>query len=190
MSPRAGWLLVNEIVPRFRSAIPQVAHCAGAEDTEKLIQDATLHAARILHSAEARGKKITAGNACFYAIQHTRNGRRSTGNSCVDVHATGTQLHGHSRLHSLEEVVATNEETGGEIFELHDVLSNDQENPGTRAARKMDWESFMAGLSQRDQAIVCFMIEGKSVSGMARKLKVSDWTVRNKKMACKYDRCH
>ena len=85
MSPRAGWLLVNEILPRLRSAVPLVAHCVGAEDPEELIGDATLHAARISHSAEAKGKTITAGNACFYAIQHTRSGRRSTGNTTADI---------------------------------------------------------------------------------------------------------
>jgi hypothetical protein len=41
----------------------------------------------------------------------------------------------------------------------------------------------MASLSPRDQAIVLLMIEGKSVSGMAEKLKVSDWTVRKSKNA-------
>src|ERR1035437_3036319 len=96
MSPRSGWLLVNEIVPRLRSAVPLVAHCIGAEDPEELIGDATLHATRILHSAESRGKTITAGNAAFYAVQHTKSGRRSTGNSCADVMAAGTQLHGHT----------------------------------------------------------------------------------------------
>ena len=55
MTSKAGWLLVNEILARLRSAVPKVAHCVGAEDAEELIQDARCHAARILHSAEARG---------------------------------------------------------------------------------------------------------------------------------------
>jgi hypothetical protein len=95
-------------------------------------------AARILHNAERRGKKITPGNAAYYAIQHCKSGRRSTGSSCVDVMASGTQLHGHTRLDSLEQVVASNEECGGEIFELHDVLAADQEDPATRACRRLD----------------------------------------------------
>src|SRR5664279_1646945 len=167
MSPRAGWLLVNEILPRLRSAVPQVAHCVGAEDPEELISDATLHAARILDSAERRGKKITPGNACYYAIEHTRSGRRSTGNSCCDVMAAGTQLHGHSRLNSLETVVASNDETGGEIFELHDVLSSDQEDPGTQAARKMDWDTLLAGLTAREQAAINCLVEGRSLREVA-----------------------
>jgi len=83
-----------------------------------------------------------------------------TGSSYADVMGARTQLKARTRLNSLEEVVATNDESGGEIFELHDVLASDQEDPGTKAASKMDWESFMAELSARDQAIIQFMIEG------------------------------
>ena len=181
MSPRSGWLLVNEILPRLRSAVPQVAHCVGAEDPEELIGDATLHAARILHSAEARNKTVSASSVAYYAIEHTRSGRRSCGNSRVDVMAAGTQLHGHSRLDSLEQVVASNEECGGEIFELHDVLASGQEDPSTQAARKMDWETFMASLSPRDQAIIQFMIEGTQGPAIARKLGVCSSTIHHRK---------
>jgi hypothetical protein len=50
----------------------------------------------------------------------------------------------------LEEVVASSDEAGRENFTFNDVLSRDEEDPGTKAARKMDWEDFMAGLSARD----------------------------------------
>jgi hypothetical protein len=121
MSPRSGWLLVNEILPRLRSVVPLVAHCVGVEDPEELIGDATLHAARILHSAESRHKTVSASSVAFYAIEHTRSGRRSCGNSASDVHGAATQLKGRSRLESMEQVVASNEECGGEIWELHDI---------------------------------------------------------------------
>jgi DNA-binding NarL/FixJ family response regulator len=78
----------------------------------------------------------------------------------------------------MEEVVAVNEETGGEIYLLHDVLSDDQEDPGTKAARKLDWETFMSGLSEREKAVVLQMIEGKTFSSIGRKLKLSPGTVK------------
>ena len=177
MSPRAGWLLVNEIVPRLRSAVPLVAHCVGSEDAQELVQDTTAMAAKILHNAERRGKKITPGNAAYYAIQHCKSGRRSTGNSCVDVMASGTQINGKSRLDSLEQVVASNEECGGEIFELHDVLGSDQEDPATKAARKMDWQTFMASLSARDQAIINCLVEGKPLASLARRRHLNTSTL-------------
>jgi len=181
MSPRAGWLLVNEIVPRLRSAVPLVAHCVGAEDPEELIGDATLHAARILDSAESRGKTITAGNVAYYAIEHTRSGRRSCGNSASDVHGAATQLKGRSRLDSLEQVVASNEECGGEIWELHDVLGSDQEDPGTKAARKMDWSEFVSGLSDRERAVIECIVEGRSLRNAAKSFGVCDSTMQGDK---------
>ena len=84
-------------------------------------------------------------------------------------------------MDSLEQVVASDEETGGEIFLFHDVLSRDEEDPSTKAARKLDWETFIAGLPKRDRLMIEFLIEGKTGSAMARKLKVSDSIIRTSK---------
>jgi hypothetical protein len=181
MSPQAGFLLQDQVIPRLRSAIPNVVHCVGAEDHNELIQDSIAMAAKMMHNVEEAGKSVTPGNIAYYTIQHIKSGRRSTGSSYVDVYGSRTQLNGTSRLNSLEEVVASAEEAGGEIFLFHDVLSQDEEDPGTKAARKMDWEDFVAALPKREKAMVEFMIEGKSGSSMARKLKVSDSTIRNSK---------
>jgi hypothetical protein len=178
MSPRSAWLLVNEIVPRLKSAVPQVAHCVGHEDAGELVQDTTAMAARILNNAERKGKKITPGNAAYYAIQHCKSGRRFTGNSRSDVMAAGTQIAGRTRLTSLEEVAAGSVDSGEEIFLFHDVLSNDHEDPATRAARKMDWEEFVAALPEREQKMIEFMIEGKTLGKAAHALRVSDSTMQ------------
>ena len=77
-------------------------------------------------------------------------------------------------------VVAIDEITGGEVL-LHDVLSIDQEDPGTKAARKMDWEQFMAGLSARDQAVVSLLIEGKDATSIAKELRVCSSTISHRK---------
>lgn len=36
---------------------------------------------------------------------------------------------------------------GGELFAFHDVPAARQEDPATKAARRLDWESFFAGNS-------------------------------------------
>ena len=128
----------------------------------------------------SQSKEVSAGNITFYTIEKLRSGRRSTGSSVVDVFGSQTQLNGTTRLNSLEEVVASSDE-GGEIFTFNDVLSRDEEDPSTRAARKMDWEDFMAGLSARDQAVIECLIEGKPICSMARKLKVNDSTIQTSK---------
>jgi hypothetical protein len=74
----------------------------------------------------------------------------------------------------LEEVVAVNEETGGEIYYLHDVLSTDTDDPSLVAARRMDWEDFCADLPARERAVIEFLLAGKSGSAIARKLKTTD----------------
>jgi DNA-directed RNA polymerase specialized sigma24 family protein len=174
MSPQSGWLLVNQIVPHLRAVIPRSVLTVGSEDHEELIQDATCLAARIMHNGEQKGKRVPHQSAAYYAIQHCKSGRRAVGHSSSDVHGTSTQLNGRSRLESLEEVVAVNEENGGEIYLLHDVLSDGQEDPSTKAARKLDWDAFCSDLPKRERAVVEFLLEGRSGSAIARKLRVPD----------------
>jgi len=129
-----------------------------------------LIAAQMIHNAEQAGKKvmktpggrrsarkartISAGNIAYYTIQKLKCGRRSTGSSTVDVYGSGTQINGKSRLESMEQVVASNEENGGEIYLLHDVLASQQECVSVAVARKLDWQDFLAGCSKRDQAMI------------------------------------
>ena len=175
MSPQAGWILQEEIVPRLKAAIPRTIKCVGAEDHEELVQDATVIAARMIDRVESQGKlgQITPGNIAYYTIQHCKSGRRANGTSRVDIMASATQLNGTSRLHLFNEVVAESD-CGFEIFELQDVISNDHEDPATVAARKMDWDSFLARLSQVEKLVVEFLCAGKTLRDVARRYGLSD----------------
>jgi hypothetical protein len=181
MSPEAGWILQEEVVPRLASAIPQAVHCVGCEDPEELIQDATAIAAKMLDNVDRAKKKVTSGNIAYYTIQHIKSGRRSTGSSVVDVYGSGTQLHGRSRFTSLDDTAAIDEENGGEIFEFHDVLSNDAEDPSMTAARRLDWQEFWAGLSERERAVIVSVAEGQPLQKAARLFKVSASTIQDTK---------
>ena len=120
MSPQAGFLFQDQIIPRLISAIPNAVSFIGSEDAEELVQDGTLIAAQMIHNAEQAGKKvvrnpgasrrgarkirtISAGNMAYYTIQKLKCGRRSTGSSTVDVYGSGTQINGTTRLTSLDE---------------------------------------------------------------------------------------
>ena len=96
------------------------------------------------------------------------------------MHGAGTQLKGNTRLRSLDEPAAVDEETGGELT-FNDILSRDEEDPAIPAARKMDWETFMADLSARDRALIEGLVEGTSGSAMARKLGVCSSTIQHRK---------
>jgi hypothetical protein len=171
MSPQAGWILQEEIVPRLRASIPRNVNPVGSEDAQELIQDGTAIAALMLHSVEVAGKSVTPGNIAYYALQHLKSGRRSTGSSGVDVMGVGTQLRGSTRLNSLDEPASL--EPGGEVFTFNDVLSQDQEDPSMAAARNLDWQTLLMRLSEREKAIVEYLLEGRSVSDVAVAFKVS-----------------
>jgi len=95
--------------------------------------------------------------------------------------SAATQLQSRSRLESLETVVAEAQETGGEIWELYDVLSSDAEDPGTKAARKMDWSEFASALTERERAVINCIIEGRSLREAAKSFRVCDSTMQGDK---------
>ncbi len=192
MSPRSAWLLQEEIIPVSRAPSHNAFCCVGSEDSAELVQDATAFAANMIQNAERAGKTVvrracargarraravSAGNTCFYTMQHMKSGRRSTGSSVADVYGSATQLKGRTRLTSLDEVAATDEENGGEIFEFHDVLASGQEDPSTRAARRLDWQELCAHLAWRENSIIALMVQGKEFTAIARKLRLSVSTV-------------
>ena len=165
MSPQAGWLLQEAIVPCLRSAIPRAVRCIGSEDHEELIQDGTVLAARLLDNAEKAGKKVTPGNIAYYTILHLKSGRRSTGNSNADVLGSATQLNGRSSPVSFDEPVQ--EDELGENFTVSDVFASDLEDPSQIAARHLDWQTLMARLPVREKAIIVALVEGRTVSDVA-----------------------
>ena len=180
MSPKASWILQEEIVPRLCGAVPQSVRCVGAEDHQELIQDGIVMAARMLDRVEQQGKlnKVSPGNVAYYTIQHLKSGRRANGSSRVDVFGSSTQLNGASKLHSLSEVVSQSE-CGDEIFELHDVISNDREDPSVQATRKMDWDTFMAGLSTMEKLVVECLCNGTTLRAAGRSAGVCDSTMQH-----------
>jgi len=79
-------------------------------------------------------------------------------------------LNGSTRLSSLEEPSAVDGETGGELLAFHDVLSQDQDDPGMIAARKLDWQALLARLTERE---IVAVLAGRTVSEVALVFQVS-----------------
>ena len=111
MSPESACLLLHNVVPRLRSAIPIAVAHVGSEDDAELLQDGTVMAAKILTNATRKGKRVTAGNVAFYTLQHMKSGRRTVGYSGVDVLPSGTQLNGRSTVSSIHEKMPMCSET-------------------------------------------------------------------------------
>ena len=108
-----------------------------------------------------------------------KSGRRATGSSVADVYGSQTQLRGRTRLTSLDELAS--DDDLGEPLLLHDVLSRDEEDPGTRAARRLDWAQFWSELSRRERALIEFMIEGNNPRKAAHALRVSSSAIQDSK---------
>jgi hypothetical protein len=154
MPPALAHTLVHDIVPRLRSALTHSVRRVGAEDAEELLQDATLLAARLLLRCAERGQSVTPGNIAYYTLLHLRAGRRSHYSGRSDVLGSRTQLSGYSRVHPLDEPLATESEVPGKPLTLAEVLAGDAEDPAATAARNLDWQAFLATLDDRARAVL------------------------------------
>lgn len=181
MTARAGELLVEEIVPRIAAVIPRCVKLVGCEDVEEVTQDAIAMAAKMLDNVERAGKKVTVGNIAYYCLQHIKSGRRSVGNSVVDVLATGTRLHGKCVVESLSEIDPYDcGDDDGNHFSLAEMVSRDTEDPATIGARALDWERFLKTQDDCSRNIVMFAAEGHRISAVAKHRDVSGHIVHQK----------
>ena len=55
-------LLLQEVAPRLRAAIPKTVPMVGPDDPEELLQDGLAIAIGLLQSAQRAGKKVSPGN--------------------------------------------------------------------------------------------------------------------------------
>ncbi len=174
MSPQAAWILKEEIAPRIAGAVPRTVLCVGPEDSEELVQDTIVQAAKMVDRLEQQGKlnKVTPGKVAFYCIQHAKSGRRAAGSSATDVMGSQTQLNGQSEMHLMSEVVSQSE-TGDEIHELHDVISTNHEDPSTIATRKLDWAVLLSRLSTIERVLVKCLTDGLTTRETCRRVKMT-----------------
>jgi len=176
MSPETGWLLLDQVAPRLGASIPRNVKCVGAEDHQELVQDAICMSAKMLDRLEQQGKlgrTVGPSSVAYYTVEHMRSGRRSGGSSSVDAMGICTQYHGQSELHSLQEVVAETE--CGDVLELHDTMTTASDDPSTIAARHLDWQLVLAGLSELELRFVQGLADGLSLRqiGWHYKVKIS-----------------
>jgi hypothetical protein len=181
MSPKAGFVLINEIVPRLRVAIPNSVCCVGSEDAEELVQDAVATAAKMLHSVEARGKSVTPGNICYYAVKLTRQGRRSTGQRKSDPLDPMAQLNGSCSLVSLNAPL-TSETDGEEGMCLHDALASRSADPSQEAAKRLDWAPLINSLDGPVREVLRCLVEGGELTSLVPKLQRSRSSLQTDKM--------
>jgi len=172
MSPRAGFVLLDQIAPRLKAIIPHIRP-VGAEDAEELLQDALTVAAKMLHDLEERGKTVTPGNVAYYTILHMKSGRRSYSAGRTDVMNAGTQLDNLSVVLSFEEPAGYDPDTDEEI-PLGDMLAGSEDDPAGAAGRAMDWEDFLDSHNPRYEAMVSDFAQGRRATDTAARFGFSN----------------
>jgi len=172
MSPRAGFVLIDQIEPRLRAIIPHIRP-VGAEDAEELMQDALTVAAQMMDRLEQIGKQVTPGNIAYYVILHMKSGRRSYSAGRTDVMGAGTALDGLSSVQSFEDPAGFDPETNEEI-PLGDLLCSEQDDPAQSAGRMMDWEAFLDTHNPRYEAMVNDFAQGKRATDTAARFGFSN----------------
>lgn len=164
-------MLVQQIAPRIRSLLGNAAQ-VGSEDIGELAQDGVAIAATLLTSAQARGKKVSAGNISYYATKLVRQGRRSTGQSTTDVMHPATQIAGRSRMMSLDAPVGTEAEAE-DVLCLHDMLAARSADPSQEAAQRLDWAPLVAALDVKTREVLLCLVQGRELTSLVPKLKRS-----------------
>jgi hypothetical protein len=165
-------LLLQEVAPRLRAAIPQTIPIVVPDDPEELLQDGLAMAIQIHRGTVKSRKKVSPGNLAHYALLHLRSGRRSTGIKKNDVLHPAAQLNGHAKVRSMDEPVSDGED-GDEPLTLHDCLAASADDPVTAAARRLDWTSVIQSLDRTAKAILIALIEGRELTLLVSRLKRS-----------------
>jgi len=124
-------------------------------------------------------KQVTAGNAACYTLPHLKSGRRTVGGSVADVLVSGTQLKGRSTVSSLHEEALMSAETD-ETVPVSELMSRDEEDPSTKATRKLDWQQFHRTQDQHNRQLLACLAEGCDTRAITGKLKLTRLAVRRR----------
>jgi hypothetical protein len=181
MNRKTETLLLQEIAPRLRAAIPKTVPMVGADDVDELVQDGIVIALLLYRSAKRAGKKASGSNVAHYALLHLRMGRRSTGCRSEDVHHPAAQINGRALVCSMDAPISDGEH-GEEPLTLHDCIAAPVDDPATAAARRLDWQPVLDGLDRTGKAILVALVEGRKLTLLVRRLRRSRSAIQDSKV--------
>ena len=163
-------MLVSQIVPILKATVPRTVSPVGAEDSEELVQDATVMAALAIESCELRGVPLIASSIAYYSTQRLRGGRRSYGSTRTDAMCPAAHLDKRASSVSLDEPVPGEH---GEGLALHDLIAGRAADPAQEAAAKIDWSELVIRLNERELKILDCIAQGKRFLRLAEKWGIS-----------------
>ena len=150
------------------------------DEFEEAMAEAMAAAWSSWHGLVGRGKdpvEVGVHGIASNAIRHVRNGRRignrSSGRGGMDVYHSKAQARCGYKLVSLDgEDVADDEGTSREVW--RDWLAEDcRVTPADEACFRVDFEGWLAGLTDRKRRIVELLAEGHDGAAVARLIGVT-----------------
>jgi hypothetical protein len=180
MTSETEALLLHQIQPRLRAAIPKAVPMIGSDDLDELVQDGLAIALHLYRAARDKGKAVSAANVAHYAVGHLRTGRRSTGERRSDALAPACQLSGRSSVCSLDAPLSSDDHSEDPLT-LHDSLASSVEDPATAAARRLDWQLVLRSLDPTGKAILMALVEGRALTRLVRRLNRSSSALHDQK---------
>ncbi len=186
MSPTAGMMLVNTIMPLIAAAVAKGAvKPTGCEDVEELTAEAVALAAKALDSAERRGKQVPPQSVAWYAVEGLKHGRRSGYAGKADVMSAAASLCGRVSLRSMDEAMAVDADDPEVDVTLHDLLAADGEDTDTAAAKHLDWADVEARLDDRRMVVLRETAVGYGPSEIGSRIGVSAPRVVQLRQSCR-----
>ena len=169
-----GLILVQQIMPIIVAAIAKGAvRPTRCDDVAELQAAALALAAKMLESAERRGKDVSAQSVAYYSIASVKSGRRSGYTGQADVLSAAATVSGRVQVQSLDEARGLDEDDPGCEFTLHDMLADQGEDVDTAAARHLDWNDVLGRLDDRRVALLTADVSGYGTGEIAAQLGVS-----------------
>ncbi len=172
MSPAAGLLLIDKVLPILTATVPRAVKPTGSEDAQELLQDTLATAAAMLDSSERAGKPLIPASIAYYAIQTAKIGRRSTYAGVTDALSPAAQIQRGVVLNSMDESAPIADENN-EGLNLHEMLAGPGEDPAQQAGRALDWQDLTRSLGPRDTDILMAVAGQGSRRNVAMKYGVS-----------------
>lgn len=175
MSPAAGQMLLNDIVPKLDGVIARGGvKTTGCEDLDELKAEGRAMAAELLDAAESKGKTVTPGNIAYYTIQALKSGRRFGYAGRLDAMCPAAALDGKVSMVSLDAPIGeSDDDDASEERTLHTCLASSFEDPSAAGARELDWQLAMDALGGRERAVVMTTARGAQGLDIAKALGVS-----------------
>jgi hypothetical protein len=174
MSPTAGMILVNTIMPLIAAAIARGAvRGAGCEDVEELTAEGRALAAKALDSAERRGKAVPPQSVAYYALEGLKRGRRSGYAGMADVLSAAATVCGRVSVRSMDESVAVDGDDPDTAMTLHDTLAEYGEDPDAAAGWNLDMAALAGSLDDRQRDVLLGTAQGNPLKEIAQRNGIS-----------------